>query len=207
MLRSLLRWPRRAIPLARPVVPLGMMVLLGTACVQSAFGGLISDYPLSSFTVTNSNGDGTLQSGLASLVLTGPNNGSGLPGTTDATTLALATGFIQFQYSYATLDTWDTSDPTATPNDYAGYLLGSTFVLLANQDGQSGTISIPVTLGESFGFRVVSADNFGEPGILTISDVSTGGGSVPEPGTFTLLALSGAVLAGIRSAATKRRQK
>ena len=133
--------------------------------------------------------------GTSSLILTGPNNGNGLPGTTDLVTTAKATGTISFNYYYSTLDVWNPGDPDA-PFDYAGYLIGSTFHQLADNDGQSGTASFDVTAGQAFGFRVASVDNTFEPGILTITDAAS---SVPEPGTWSLLLFgSGAILAGVR---------
>lgn len=187
-----------------------LALVLCTMCAQRAQAGIIT---LNDFTLTNTNGDGSAitTAGGSTLIFTGPNNGSGLPGQTDLTTVAKASGLVQFDFSYTTLDLWDTSDPTATPNDFAGYLAGSVFTLLADRDGQSGTVSFQVVLGQTFGFRIGTVDNVGEPGVLTISNYTApgGGANVPEPGTSSLMLLAGgASLAAvrIRRAAARRKE-
>jgi hypothetical protein len=69
--------------------------------------------------------------------------------------------------------------------DYAGYLLNGVFVQLADTDGESGLTQFNVSLGETFGLRVGTVDNEGEPGILTVSSV----GSVPEPRAWPILVI------------------
>jgi PEP-CTERM motif len=160
-----------------------------TVPAKAAFTG---DYALNRFTLMNANADGTVltpDAGL-SIVLTGGNNGSGLPGMTDFVATATGAGLVRFQYSYATLDL-----PMA---DFAGYLLGGAFSQLADTDGQSGTAMFTVNSGQSFGFRVGTSDNTSEPGIFTISNFTapSGAATVPEPGTgLLLLAVAGAALA------------
>ncbi len=120
------------------------------------------------------------------VVLTGSNSGSGCAGTTDLLTGAQAAGNVQFSYSYSSLD--------SPGGDFAGYLRGSTFTQLADTNGQSGAVSFPVSNGQSFGFRVGTTDNTGEPGVLSISNFSAPGSvsAVPEPGT-TGMAFAGAL--------------
>jgi PEP-CTERM motif len=169
---------------------LGLSSLALTSPAQAAFTG---PYAFNQFTLTNLNADGfaiTPDGGL-SIVLTGGNNGSGLPGTTDLIAVAAGTGAVQFHYSYSSLD---------FPGfDFAGYLVGAAFTQLADTDGQSGNAMFTVSNGQKFGFRVGTQDNTGEPGILTISSFTApiGSASVPEPGTapMLLLALAGAAIA------------
>ena len=148
---------------------------------KAAFAG---DYALNRFLLTNTNADGSVftPDGGLSIVLTGGNNGSGLVGTTDLVVAATGAGTVQFRYSYSALD---------FPGfDIGGYLLTGGFTQLANTDGQSGTAMFTVTPGLSFGFRVRTADNTGEPGILTLSNFSApsgAGSSVPEPATAPLV--------------------
>jgi hypothetical protein len=149
----------------------------------AAHAGFIGDYSLNNFTLVNTNADGfvsTPDNGLTA-VLTGGNNGSGEPGTTDLLTTATGTGTVAFHYTYSALD--------FPGYDYAGYLVNSAFTQLADTDGQSGNASFMVTAGQIFGFRVGTLDNTGEPGILTISNFSapSGGGAVPEPGTAPIV--------------------
>ena len=179
-----------------------LFILIPFTTAQAAF---IGPYSLASFTLTNSDSVGGLSGtdGFAmtpdaglSIVLTGGNSGSGLGGTTGLIIQALASGLVQFHYSYSTLD--------SPGNDLAGYLLGNNFFQLSSADGDCNGGSCPgvaqfaVTVGQSFGFRVDTLDNQGEPGILTISDFSATSDSVgvPEPSTgpaiLVLLALASA---------------
>lgn len=174
--------------------------LLFTNRVEASFVG---SYPLSNFMLNNSstcpaldfpNGSASTPDGGLSVVLTGSNSGSGCAGTTDLTATALAAGTVQFSFLYTAND-----DPGA---DFAGYLLGNSFTQFADTSGQSGNILFPVALGQTFGFRVGTIDNQGEPGILTVSGFSAPapvtGGNVPEPGTLSLAALGLAAVVGQR---------
>jgi hypothetical protein len=158
-------------------------VALSIALAPQAQAGFVDTYPLSQFgPVVNSpsplftNGFAVMSNG--SIVLTGGNSGSGEPGTSDLLTSAVAGGLIQFQYSYSSLD--------MPHQDDAGYLLDGIFHELAFQDGQSGIAQFNVLANESFGFRVGTADNQFEPGVLTISSLAS---NVPEPGTGTIVML------------------
>lgn len=205
----MLRLRYRGTPYRVSILPFCFVLIFIVASALRAHAAIIGNYTLNDFTLTNNNGDGsaTTTNGGSTLVFTGPNNGSGLPGSTDLTAVAGMAGLIQFQYTYSTLDIWDTSDPTATPNDLAGYLLGSTFFQLADRNGQTGTASFAVSVGQIFGFRIVTADNIGEPGILTIS-ASGGGADVPEPGTSSLLLVAGGTaLAGLQVRRAVRRKE
>lgn len=176
------------------IVPFCWAVVF-TAVAPQAKGAFIGDYALSNFTLTNTNtndtGFATVTPGGA-LVLTGGNGGSGLgPGMTDLTIAARGMGTVFFNYVYSTLD-----DPGF---DFAGYLLSGAFTQLANSDGQSGSVTFPVDVGQIFGFRVATFDNTGEPGILTVSDFTapSAAGAIPEPGTlsFTLVAAATTIVA------------
>jgi len=140
------------------------------------FGGL-------TFTITNSESDGSasVSSDGSTLTITGPNDGSGLPGTTDVTTTAPAAGTVSFQWSFTSLD--------APGFDAAGYLLAGTDTQLSANPGDTGLTQISVTAGEDFGFEASSSDNTGEPGILTISALTVPQGSTatPEPANWLLI--------------------
>ena len=159
---------------------LSWTLALGFALAPQARASFLDGYNLSDFTLINTNADGfvTTPDGGVTAVLTGGNNGSLLPGTTDLVTMATGPGVINFQWSYASLDV-----PTF---DYAGYLLNGNFFPLADTNGESGIGHFPVSLGASFGFRVGTVDNSGEPGILTVSNAPT---AVPEPGAAPLLSV------------------
>jgi hypothetical protein len=170
-----------------------MLIALG---MQSEARAASISYPLSAFTLLNSNSDGTALSpdGGISVILTGGNNGSGLTGTTDLLASATRAGTIAFTYTYSSLD-----EPRF---DWAGYLVGDLFTRLADTNGQSGTAAFTVASGDTFGFRTATFDNTQEPGVFTISNFVAGASSVPEPATLGL----GSVLALFILRAIERRR-
>ena len=165
------------------------------ACMLSlalpARASFIGLYSLANFTLINSdltggtsgtNGFAISPDGGLSVMLTGGNSGSGLAGTTDLIINAAAAGLVQFQYSYASAD---------SPGfDFSGYLLAGNFFPLSDSNGICNAASCPgmahfaVSVGQSFGFRLGTMDNQGEPGILSISSFSAPGNDtpLPEPG-------------------------
>lgn len=166
-------------------VAAGWVFGLISVLAPHARAAFISPYALNNFTLTNMNADGTAVTpdGGLSIVLTGGNNGSGEPGTTNLTTTAQGSGLVQFNYSYSSLD--------LPKQDFAGYLLGNSFTQIADTNGQSGMISFSVTHGQTFGFGVDTVDNQFEPGILTVSNFNAPGGStaIPEPGAGQMMFL------------------
>ena len=175
-----------------------LLLITSAAFPQQAKAGFIGEYAVNLFTVTNVNGVGLVSSpdGGTSLWITGPNTGSGLDGYTDVTIVAPRSGLIQFQYTYSSLD--------SPGYDFSGYLLGTTFVPLADSNGQSANVLIPITLGQSFGFRVGTLDNTGEPGVLTITNFGAPLTSpVPEPGSMWLLLIAGTAAVFYRSRMNK----
>ena len=173
------------------------VLFLGGALAQPSRAAFIDGYALHHFTLTNVGADGsvTTPDGGLSIVITGGNYGTGLSGWTDLTIAALGSGILTFDYWYSSLD--------LPGYDWAGYLLGGFFVPLADSDGQSGTVAVPVSSGQLFGWRVATLDNTFEPGLLTLSAFSApaGGAPVPEPGSWMLM------LAGMAGAVVVRRRK
>jgi len=170
----------RSLRVAHTGLLVALLALLFTALAPSAQAGFIDQFPLSDFTLVNSpnsqlnNGFVTMSGD--SIVLTGGNSGSGEPGTTDLTTTVMTAQVVEFLYSYFSLD---------IPNaDDAGYLINGSLFPLAVASGASGIVTLSLTAGEVFGFQVGSADNQFEPGVLTISSVTT-----PEPATGSLFVL------------------
>lgn len=138
----------------------------------------IGPYDPVNFVLTNLNSDGFAEPRPnGSLVITGGNNGSGTTGTTNFLVSAAGTGLVTFNFSYSSLD--------AVLAEVVGYMIGSSFTLLADRDGSFGPVSFAVTSGQTFGFRITTEDNQGEPGILTVSDFSAPlGSAVPEPASW-----------------------
>jgi hypothetical protein len=187
------RQSRRGFALRLAAVGLVLMIAARSE-LQGAVIGFTGEYDLANFTLLNStfaNGYATVAPGGLPLVLTGPNDGSGLPGITDLFIAAPAAGLVQFSFEYSTLD----PDPGF---DYAGYLLNGTFYQLADTVGQTGDVTFLVDPGILFGFRVGSVDNIGEPGVLTIISFSAPESEayIPEPGSFVLV-LSALLLFGL----------
>jgi hypothetical protein len=115
-----------------------------------------------------------------------------LAGTTEFVVAAVAPGVVEFDYLYSCTDFpgWDS----------AGYLVGGTYVQLADAGGQSELdFTFPVSAGETFGWRIVTEDNTGEPGTLTIMNFSAPlpepAGVVPEPGGLMLMCIGVAFVA------------
>jgi len=175
-------------------------VALGSILVPQARADFIGYYDLSNFTLTSTSDAGAYTSdGFAYTpdngvtgILQGGNDGLGFTGVTDLLINAPAAGTVQFDYMYNSLD---------TPGyDSAGYMLNGVYTLLADTDGESGTISFSVNAGDLFGFQAWTYDNMGEPGILTVASFTApeGGendGTVPEPRTLPMVLVSAALAA------------
>lgn len=157
-----------------------------------ASGGFIGDYSPDRFTLTNANADGWFEvvPGGSVLQLYGGNEGTGLAGTTDLVVTAALGGLFGFRYAYASVD--------LAGYDLAGYLVNGVFTALADTDGQSGEVKLPLLAGDLFGFRIVTADNLGEPGVLIIDRFTAPGSPAtvtPEGSTVWLLLGGGVLLA------------
>jgi hypothetical protein len=187
-------WKLRRAGLILALASIGLLSSFAPAA-KAAF--LFDFAPQNSFSLVNTNADGSVIVQSNSIMLTGGNNGGGDPGTTDFVATAVSSGTLAFNWSYSTLD---------LPGfDFAGFILNGNFCSLAQMDGDSGTSSssacnFHINTGQSFGFRVGTADNQGEPGILTVTAAATS--AVPEPGTASTLLL----VTGITVAARRRRQ-
>jgi hypothetical protein len=159
-------------------------IFLAGAVVPAAKGDFVSPFALSNFTLTNSanaNGSATTPDAGHTVILTGPNDGSGLVGSTELTIVSPATGLFRFDWVYNSLDS-----PGA---DSGGYVLNGQFVVLATADGQSGSVSVQVRTGDRIGFRVDTVDNIAEPGVLTITNFAPPAVAVPTLSTVGLLVL------------------
>src|SRR5271165_3998585 len=166
-----------------------LLFLVLLFAVPRAEAGFVGAYSLVNWSLTNNNGDGSEMTpdNRQSIVLSGPNNGAGIGGSTTFTIAAVAAGSVQFDWSYSTLD----------PGfETAGYLLAQQLVLLSSNASDSRTgVSFAVTKGENFGFSISTFDNSGAPGILTISNFNVLGTAVPEPETLMLLPAGIAIFA------------
>ena len=157
--------------------------------------GFQTPYAPINWTFTNSNADGSVNTGgaPASISLTGGNNGSFNSGTTNYTTTAAAAGTVTFDWNYSTADVSAFWDPF-------GYLLNGSFIQVTDDGGgvvQNGTSTFNVLAGDSFGFRIFTRDNFGGRASVTISNFSAPA-PVPEPSTVLSLLVLGGLGAGLK---------
>jgi hypothetical protein len=177
----------------RPNTPFSYAALLGFALLLIATlparGDFSGYYAPANFTLTNTNANGTVNTALApaSIAITGGNNGSGNPGTTDFTIAAPAAGLVSFDWAYASADL-----PTL---DDAGFLLNGTYIQLAPVGGLLGTFGLAVQAGDTFGFRSATGDNTEGAGTFTVSNFSGPAAAIPEPATWTMLTFGSAVMA------------
>jgi hypothetical protein len=193
------------------------------ASLLSVFSVLPSAYAssiISNFTLTNTiftDGSVTTPSGvtpgdLTSFDLTGGNSGSGLPGTTTFSGTAPGTGIVEFLWSYTSCyppnqQSMACDSPGA---DWTGYLVNQTMTQLTDTDTQGVTAmaEFSVTAGSTFGWYVGTIDNQGEPGTITVSDISFSATSgVPEPGTWSLFLIAIAAVAALKVKSRKLRMR
>uniref|UniRef100_Q01TC6 PEP-CTERM protein-sorting domain-containing protein n=1 Tax=Solibacter usitatus (strain Ellin6076) TaxID=234267 RepID=Q01TC6_SOLUE len=152
-----------------------------------AHAGFVGSYTFGQWTLINQSADGSVAPTLDGIQITGGNTGSGDPGATDFVITAPASGAVTFSWTYFSLDL-----PTV---DNAGFLLNGVYTVLADASPHSGAEMFSVSAGQTFGFRVATADNQFDPGILTISNFSGPEAvgqapAVPEPGTAGMMFLA-----------------
>jgi hypothetical protein len=168
------------------------VLLLAGVPQEAKADGFIGYYAPANFALANMGGflpNGSVSSpDSMTLILTGTNDGSGLPGTTDLTIASEGAGLLQFSYVFTTLD-----DPGY---EYGGYLIAGAFFPLADTSGESGSVVVPVSSGEIIGFSVGSVDDTGGAGVLTVTDFDA---PVPEPGAMQLLLVGAAAAIILKS--------
>jgi hypothetical protein len=148
---------------------------------------------------TNADGYPVWSEDYLAVTLYGGSNETDAPGTTDLVTTAKGSGLVVFSWFF-----WCFDYPGY---DWAGYLLDDAFVPVSDTHGQSGDISFAVNLGQTFGIRVETIDNWYEPGILRITDFSapvSAGTGIPEPGTISLTVVAAAAALGRKIRGARR---
>lgn len=144
------------------------------------------NFAVSNFGLTNDNADGSvnLSNAPTSITLTGGNNQSFDLGTTTFSITSPESGTLNFAWNYLSMETAMTSFA-----DSFIFLFNGTSIQLTDDFGavnQSGTFTIAIGIGDTFGFEILTADNLGGSASVTVSQ-----NGVPVPFEFSpLLGLS-----------------
>lgn len=177
------------------------MTILQCAAPAQAVG-FSGSYDPTNFTLSNTNGNGTVNTSGAptSIALTG-SDGGGLSGAglTNYTATAAGSGLFSFDWSYST---FDVDGPLYDP---FSVLINGAATQLTNNNGASsqiGSFSTAVNNGDIIGWRINTTDNGAGAATVAISNFSAPitPTSVPEP--FTVI---GTLVGG--TAALRMRKK
>ncbi|MGD8454459.1 MAG: hypothetical protein PVJ57_21810 [Phycisphaerae bacterium] len=134
------------------------MLMAGVA--QADFTGY---YDHSNWTLEVNGGDGSAATSDDLLVLTGSNTRVRI--FTSYTIKAPGDGVFSFHWDYACEDEFARLDT-------AGYSVGGVVTMVADTDGQSGDVSVPVLEGQIIGFWVDTSDGMDQPGVLKVTQFS-----------------------------------
>jgi len=129
------------------------------------FAATASTSEAETFTFSNTNANGSLSGSYPAFTLTGGNNNSGASGTSTYTATFSAATVVTFTWNYVTQD----SDGPSF--DRAGYVLNGTFNRLSTNVGttQSGSASVTVPAGSTFGWYVQTTDNRFGPASVSVT--------------------------------------
>ncbi|MDM3848325.1 MAG: hypothetical protein PT116_25710, partial [Aphanizomenon gracile PMC638.10] len=156
-------------------------ILALSAPARAITFGFTGDYAPSNWNLTNLNADGSVNTSNApnSITLTGGNNVSGSFGRTtySITNTKPVPVNISFNWGYSTNDSVTLGDCASIPGNFCDpfqiVLNGNATTLISNAgSSQSGTNTTLIPNGNTFGFSIATADNFGGRGSVTISDFS-----------------------------------
>lgn len=141
---------------------------LTSQCNVAAYAQFAGSYSPGTWSTTNSNSNGTVNSSGApnSISITGPNNNSRTSGYIQFTNTARQKGIYKFNWSYTTTD--------GARYDYPQFVLNgtrSTFRQYSTigADNQTGAQAYTLSKGDQFGFAVYSVDNIYGAATVTIS--------------------------------------
>ena len=173
---------------------------LGT-CALAGFSATASaDYAFSN----DGTGDGSLVDSFPAFTIIGSNNGAG-DDTAFYTQKFTSSQVVTFHWQYAT------QDSGGGVNDPAGWILDNVETQLSVDGdpgvGSSGTTTVLVSAGDTFGFYVHSLDSGFGPGILAVGEdlpppPPPPPPAIPEPANAVLLM---AGLAALFAAARRRK--
>jgi hypothetical protein len=190
--------------LSRWLVYCSLASVLGVSSgAEAAIIGFQSDYAPANWTSSLGGGSIDISNAPTSISLTSSaalDPVGGAASDNDFFITLTSSGNLLFDWSYLTDDLPASLDPF-------GYFLGTgldvtlfPIVQLTNNLGpaaQSGTVSIAVSAGQTFGFRQRSSDQAGDPATTTIFNFSGPGSApaaVPEPASAVALCLGSLAL-------------
>lgn len=160
--------------------------------------GFVDHYAPANWTIDDEYAHGgSIDAGGAphSITITGPDDGSRSWGQIGMLIQVPIGGLFSFDWAYSS------EDPPGF--DYAYYINGYEYYL-SGTSGESGSVSVQVYAGDTIGWRVYSNDSVNGPGVLTISNFSAPGLTIPEPSAGVLFVA--AATAGIAVTAMRRRR-
>ncbi|MDD5578807.1 MAG: hypothetical protein PHY16_05925 [Methylobacter sp.] len=140
----------------------------------ATISNFIDEYDVSNWTKIVDGGSINPNLAPSFILLTSSNDGSHNKTYQDFTISAAGSGLVSFDWAYLALDLRFSSK-----FDPFGWLLNGEFTKLTDNKGfplQFGEFSASVSLGDVFGFRIISKDSFGGPAFVGIS-----GFSAPAP--------------------------
>jgi hypothetical protein len=161
------------------VAAAGLLAIAGAANAQ--FSGA---WDHSNWTTTLNGGDGSVTNKTATTATVNGTDGTGANVNTDYTIVVPAGSWqVSFAWKYSSVD--------SGTYDSGGYLVNGNYTVLAfnNTQGSGSTGPLVLNGGDTFGFRVFSADSAFGRGILDITKFE----AIPAPGALALLGLGGLV--------------
>ena len=174
------------------------MLVGATLMCSNAYAAFDGDYAAANWTLASGTGSIDVSGAPLGVTLTGGNDGSGSASSTIFSIAIAATGTLSFDWSYATTEGNSFWDPFGYELSGAGVTQLTTNGFAAGSN-QSGSVSIAVTAGDIFGFRLTTRDNqFGSASssLSGFSAPSLTPSPVPVPPSFGLFgfALGGLVM-------------
>jgi hypothetical protein len=165
-----------------------LFAALAAASITASQASIVTGLDLTG----NGSVDGAIKGDFLNFTLTGGNDGSESFSSTQLVGNVLQSGNFSFSWSYFTQD--------GSLFDPAGYVIdgAKTFLVDGSNivESASGTATVALLVGQSFGWFVDSSDNALGAGNLSITANNTSVAGVPEPSEFMLGALP-ALLGGV----------
>jgi hypothetical protein len=160
-----------------------MSKTLRTVALAAAFAGGAGDAHATYTFYNDDGGNGTLSGSYPAFMITGSNDGSGIDDTAFYVQTYASPITISFTWQYEALDSG------GSVYDPAGWILDGVETQLSIDGGpgtaSSGSLSVDIGAGQTFGWYVHSFDSTGGAGVLAVDEDLPP--AVPEPGDAALM--------------------